>query len=376
MDDSILSLILFVALLGLAAFFAIAETALSSVSKSKIKVAAERGDNRAVKAIFVLDNFDRAITTLLICTNIVHISAATIVTVAVTRMWGLGVVTLSTIITTIVVFFAGEMLPKSIAKKHSYNLTLATVGPVKFCMLIFKPLALLLAHIGQVVASATGSEAEVTFTEEELVDLIEDLEEEGAIDEEQSDLLQATMDFSDTWVKHIMTEMSKVAALDADGTPEQLHAQIVSSNHSRIPVYEEEKTNVIGVLQIRKYMREYLGMQEDAGKTSQADNAGITGKDVDADNNRAGKDQACAPADKKYPVIREIMDPVYYVNRNTPINDVLERMSHRKLNMAVIQGTDMMARGVVTIEDILEELVGDIYDESDDIPKRKKGGAK
>lgn len=361
-NDSLLSLILFIALLGLAALFAIAETALSSVSKSKIKVAAERGDNRAVKALFVLDEFDRAITTLLICTNIVHISAATIVTVAVTRIWGLSVVTLSTFITTIIVFFAGEMLPKSIAKKHSYNLTLATAGTVKFFMFIFKPLALLLARLGQTVADATGAEAEVSFTEDELVDLIEDLEEEGAIDEDQSDLLQATMDFSDTWVKHVMTPIDKVAELDINADPAELHRQIVASNHSRIPVYEGEKTNIIGVLQIRKYMREYLDM-----------NAGGQSDDNEL---RERMPDAFTSSSHKYPSVREIMDGVYYVNRNTPINDVLEKMSHRKLNMAVIQGTDMKARGVVTIEDILEELVGDIYDESDVIPKRKKGGAK
>ncbi len=370
-NDFRLSLVLFIVLLGLAAFFAIAETALSSVSKSKIKVAAERGDSRAVKALFVLDEFDRAITTLLICTNIVHISAATIATVAVTRIWGLGAVTLSTFITTIVIFFAGEMLPKSIAKKHSYDLTLASAGIVKLCMLIFRPLAMLLTRVGQIAANASGTEAEVTFTEDELVDLIEDLEEEGAIDEEQSDLLQATMDFSDTWVKHVMTPMDRVAALDADGDPAELHRQITASNHSRIPVYTGEKTNVIGVLQIRKYMREYLTAHAES-RTAEAQ----PGTGADNDDLRERISAVSAPADHKYPSVRDIMDDVYYVNRNTPINDVLEKMSHRKLNMAVIQGTDMKARGVVTIEDILEELVGDIYDESDIVPKRKKGGEK
>lgn len=337
-DSGQSSIIVIIALLALAALFAIAETALSSVSKPRVKAAADKGDPRAIRALKVLDNFDSAITTLLICTNIVHISAATIVTVAVTCKWGLGAVTLATVIMTIVVFFAGEMLPKSIAKKNSFRLTLATAGIVSFFMVVFKPASSALAFIGRKVAEVTGTEAEATVTEDEIVDLIEDLEEGGAIDEEQSDLMQATIDFGDTWVKHIMTPLSKLVSLNIDAAPEKNHELILKSNHSRIPVYKGSHNNIIGVLQIRKYFRSYLQT-------------------------------------KKYPELEELMDPVYVVNRNTPIDEVLEKMSHRKINMAVIQGKDMQARGVVTIEDILEELVGEIYDESDRVP-RTEGGKK
>lgn len=344
MDDSgRSSIIMLIALLAMAAFFAIAETALSSVSKPRVKAAADKKDPRAVRALKVLENFDQAITTLLICTNIVHISAATIVTVAVTRRWGLGAVTLATIITTIVVFFAGEMLPKSIAKKNSFKLTLATSGLVSFFMLVFKPASRALAFIGRKVAEMSGTEAEATVTEDEIVDLIEDLEEEGTIDEDQSDLMQATIDFGDTWVKHIMTPISDTVSLNIDDAPEKNHELILKSTHSRMPVYENSRKNIIGVIQIRKYFRQFL-MHKDEPEIT-------------------------------YPDLREIMDPVYVVNRNTPIDELLEKMSHRKINMAVIQGKDMQARGVVTIEDILEELVGEIYDESDRLPK-KEGGRK
>lgn len=333
------SLLIFIALLALAAFFAIAETALSSVSKPRVKAAADKGDPRAIRALKVLEQFDSAITTLLICTNIVHISAATIVTVAVTRIWGLGAVSLATVIMTIVIFFAGEMLPKSIAKKNAFKLTLASAGVVSFLMTVFKPASSALAFIGSKVAEAAGTETEATVTEDEIVDLIEDLEEGGAIDEEQSDLMQATIDFGDTWVKHIMTPVNSLVSVNVDASAEKNHERILKSNHSRIPVYKDTRNNIIGVLQIRKYFKEYL-------------------------------------AKKDYPDIKELMDPVYIVNRNTPIDEVLEKMSHRRINMAVIQGTDMQARGVVTIEDILEELVGEIYDESDRIPKTEGGTKK
>lgn len=332
LDGSRLSIIIVIALLGLAAFFAIAETALSSVSKNRVKAAAERGDGKAKTALYILDNFDKAITTLLICTNIVHISAATIVTVTVTRIWGLSAVSLSTIITTIVVFFAGEMLPKSIAKKNAYKHALNVSRSVRFCMIVFKPLSAILTNIGKIAANATGAEPEVTVTEDELVDLIEDMEEEGTLDEDQSELLQAAMDFADTRVKRIMTPIENVVSIDVDANPEEIYETIKEATHSRIPVYKGSKDNVIGVLQIRRYMKRYL-------------------------------------KNRKYPAIRNLCDRVYVANRNTPIDEMLEKMSRNKMNMAIIRGDSGVAMGIVTVEDILEELVGEIYDEDDTIPK-------
>ena len=130
-DGSRLPWIIAIVLLFCAAYFAVAETAFAAASRNKLKTAADRGDARAEKALYVLDHFDRAITTILIGTNIVHIAAASIVTVAVTRRWGLSAVTASTLITTVVVFFAGEMLPKSIAKKYPERFSKATACVVR-----------------------------------------------------------------------------------------------------------------------------------------------------------------------------------------------------------------------------------------------------
>lgn len=129
-DGSRLPWIIAVLLLFCAAFFAVSETAFASCSKSRIRAAADRGDGRAKTALFILDDFDKAISTLLICTNIVHIATASIVTVAVTKLWGLSAVSISTIVTTIVVFFAGEMLPKSIAKS---TVSLSLLPPGRYC---------------------------------------------------------------------------------------------------------------------------------------------------------------------------------------------------------------------------------------------------
>ena len=141
-DGSRLSMtpwIIAIVLLLLAAYFALSETAIASVSRSRIKAKADKGDPRAEKAQYVLDHFDRAVSTLLICTNLVHIAAAAIVTVAVTTRWGLGAVSISTLITTLVVFFVGEMLPKSIAKTYSERFTLANAAALKLLMRLYDP---------------------------------------------------------------------------------------------------------------------------------------------------------------------------------------------------------------------------------------------
>ena len=194
-----------VVLLLLAAYFAVTETAIASVSRSRIKAKADRGDPRAEKAQFVLDHFDQAVTTLLICTNIVHIAAAAIVTVAVTARWGLSAVSLSTLITTIVVFFAGEMLPKSIAKSYSERFTLSNSGTLKVLMALFSPLSSALTAIGHAAAGLTKGDPEISVTEDELYDLIEDMTEEGTLDEEQGDLISSALQFGDVTVSALTT---------------------------------------------------------------------------------------------------------------------------------------------------------------------------
>ena len=157
MDDGSRSTWLIVFLLLLAAMlFAVMETAFASVSRVRLKTGAEKGDKRAVRALYVTEHFDRAITTLLICTNIVHLATASIVTVYVTKRWGVSAVSISTLITTLVVFFFGEMLPKSIARKYSEPLSLATAGALCMLMTVLRPAAALLTWIGNAAAKMTS----------------------------------------------------------------------------------------------------------------------------------------------------------------------------------------------------------------------------
>ncbi len=331
MDDaSRLSLTIVVLLLLCAAYFAVAETAFASVSRVKIRIRAERGEPKAVKAMQVLDNFDLAITSILICTNIVHISAASIVTLAVTRMFPdvPGAVTVSTFVMTIVVFFAGEMLPKSIAKKYSERLSLAVAGSLCFFMSVLKPLAKLLSATGNFAAKFVKADPEISVTEDEIYDIIEDMTEEGSLDEERGELISSALQFGETTVESILTSRVDLAALDIDDSPEEMLAFIRAQTHSRLPVYEGSIDNIVGILSIRKFIKAYLRQ----------------GAQLD---------------------IRSLLDKPYFIHQSANIDGLLPVMSKNRLNMAVVTDNYGGTLGIVTVEDILEELVGEIWDEDD-----------
>ena len=315
-------------LIAAAMFFAMAETAFSSVSRTKLKALAEKERSGAKQALYVTDHFENAITTLLICTNIVHIAAASVVTVNVTKYWGVSAVTVSTIITTLAVFFFGEMLPKSIARKYSEKISLSSAGLLRFLMIILKPAAAFLTFIGNAVSSLTRGDSEVTVTEDELYDIIEDMTKEGTLDEEQGDLISSALQFQEVTVESILTSRVDVTAIDVESSQEEILSVIKKGNHSRLPVYEGTIDHVIGVLQIRKYIRTYLkeGVIRD---------------------------------------IRPLLDKPYFIHQSAKIDDLLSTMSRKKMNVAIVTDNYGGTLGIVTVEDILEELVGEIWDEDD-----------
>ncbi len=331
MDDaSRLSLIVVILLILCAAYFAVAETSFASVSKVRIKIRAERGEAKAIRALKVLDNFDLAITSILICTNIVHISAASIATLAVTRMFpGVsGAVTISTFVMTLVVFFAGEMLPKSIAKKYSERLSLAVAGSLWFFMTVLKPLATLLTAIGNFAAKLAKADPQISVTEDEIYDIIEDMTEEGSLDEERGELISSALQFAETTVESILTSRVDIVALDIDDPVDEMLGTIRSETHSRLPVYEGSIDNIIGILSIRKFIKTYLR----------------EGEKMD---------------------VRALLDEPYFIHGSTNIDGLLPVMSKKRLNMAVVTDNYGGTLGIVTVEDILEELVGEIWDEDD-----------
>ncbi|MBO4862237.1 MAG: HlyC/CorC family transporter [Firmicutes bacterium] len=320
-------------LLFIAAFFAVSETAIASANRNKLRVASERGDSRADRALFVLDNFDRAITTILICTNIVHIAAAAVVTVYVSARYGTGMVSISTLIMTVLVFFFGEMLPKSIAKKYANRLTLSNSGIIIFLMKVLTPLSFVLAKIGGLASRLTKAEQELTVTEDELHDIIEDMTEEGTLEEDEGELIQSAIEFGDITVKTIMTPIDKVEAVNAEDSAEDILEHIKSQVHSRLPVYSGDLNHIIGILQIRNYIRAYL-------------------------------------TDKNDLDIRKLLNKPLFISQDLNIDDLLPIMAEHQFTLAVAHDGHGHSTGVVSVEDILEELVGEIWDEDD----KDKGG--
>ena len=329
-DGSILSVLIILALLLFADYFAVCETSFAAVSRIRLKTAMERGDRRANKAMYVCERFDKAITTILIGTNIVHLSCASYVTVLVTRRWGLSAVTLSTFVTTLVVFFVGEMLPKSVAKKHSLRLALGTASSLVFFMHLLTPVSFVLTKIGEFASRLTKGDSEVSVTEDELYDIIENMTDEGDLDSEQGDLVHSALAFGDLTAESILTARVDMETIDVDDPLEEILAQVKASRHSRIPVYQDSVDNIIGVLQIRRFMREYLQKRE---KTD----------------------------------LRSLLDEPYFVHQSAKIDELLSVMSSKKINMTIVTDSYGGTVGIVTVEDILEELVGEIWDEDDEV---------
>ncbi len=327
-DGSRMPWVIAVMLLLAAAYFAVAETALASASRPKLKVLSESGNRKAQDALDVLEQFDKAITTILIGTNITHLSIASMVTVAVTKRWGLNAVSISTILTTLAVFFFGEMLPKSIAKKYAESASCLCAGSLKGFMTVFSPLSGALTVIGEKVSRIVKGEPELSVTEDELYDIIEDMTEEGTLDEEQGDLISSALQFGDLTAESILTPRVDLVALDVSSPLEEILNTIRSCNHSRLPVYDGTVDHVIGILSIRTFIKTYLRL----------------GNETD---------------------VRALVDEPFFVHQSTSLDELLPLMTKNRQSVAIVTDNYGGTLGLVSVEDILEEIVGDIWDEDD-----------
>lgn len=311
-------------------YIAITETALASVSKVRMKTLADRGNKRAAMVLDSLAHFDRTISTILICTNIAHLGAASIVTVQVTRIWGIGAVTISTFVTSLFVFFFAEMLPKSIAKKYSEKLSLRCIRPLVFLNTIMRPAAAILAAIGNLASRLTKGDPPISVTEDEIHGIIEDMTEAGSLGAEHGELISSALEFNDVTVESILTPRVDVAAIDIGKSPEEILNYIKDQKHSRIPVYEGSIDNIIGVLRIRRYIRAYIAHGSELN-------------------------------------VRKLLDEPMFVTQSAKIDELLTTMSKQRQNMVIVSDHYGGTAGIVTIEDILETLVGEIWDEEDEV---------
>lgn len=314
--------------IGLGSYFAAAEISLASVSQSRIKIRADKGDKKASKTLYLLENFDQALSTILIGNNIAHISTASVATLLVTRLWGTATLVYSTIVVTIVILLLAEMLPKTLGKAYSESTSLAVAPLLYFLTKVLGPLSNLLTGLGRKLSSFFDDEDQATVTEEEFYSIIESIKEEDAMEDQKGRWVHTALNFGDKTVDNILTVRTDMVAVDVEEDPEENFEIIRSTKHSRIPVYRDKVDDILGILQIRKYLRACY--------------------------------QQGSPAD-----IEEFLDPAFFVFASSFIDDALPAMSRAKVNMAIVTNSFGGVEGLVTVEDILEELVGEIWDEDD-----------
>ena len=325
-NQTLSNILIVIILIFVAAFFSMAETAFSSCNKVRIKIKAEDGNKHAKNAMKVIDNYDKSLVTILIGHNVVNFVASAIATlVAVSFIENEGVASVvSTIIMTILVLFFGEVLPKNIAKVNADKACMILAYPIRFLMFILYPVSMIFYGITLLIMKMFAKEEkEPEITEDDLQNIVEAIEEEGVIDEEESDLIQSAIEFDNIVVKEIFTPRKNIYAINIREDRDELIKTLVEGNinFSRIPVYDGSLDNIIGILHLRKFLKEYM-----------------LDKDVD---------------------IKSILLDPYFVKPNINLDDMLDGFAQHKTHIAIVLNNNDRVLGMVTMDDVLEELVGE-----------------
>lgn len=315
----------------LSGFFSASEMSFSSANHLRLENLAEDGSKSAQAAVRILSRFDDALSAILICNNLVNIACSSLASVLAIFIAGEKFTPLATAAVTVLVIIFGETVPKILAKKNANRMSLALARPVRFLMLVLKPVIFVVVGlVGLITRSMKGGadrgEQEAV---EELQSIIEIVEDEGVIDEERSELLQAALDFSDISASEVMTARVDMVALDIDDDWEEILETIDKAPYSRLPVYEDSVDNIIGVLYLNHFFK--------------------------------------ALVDEARVDIRSLLMEPCYVYKTMKLPAVLAELRRAKMHLAIVTDEYGGSMGVVTMEDVLEEIVGDIWDETDEV---------
>lgn len=331
MDESgVIYLIIVGVCILFSAFFSGTETAFSSVSRARLKSYSNSGDKRAKRALKVTERYDTALSAVLIGNNIVNIASASIGTLLFTRTLGDSGAGVSTVVMTIVVLIFGEVVPKSLAKQHPENVVMRAAGILLILMKVFYPLIWLLQQIVKLFSRKLGNGNQPSVTEEELKVIIEEIEDEGVLNEHESELVQSAIDFDDITVDEILTPRVDVTAIAIDEDAETIKDLFFSTGFTRMPVYEKNMDDIIGVLNEKDFLKEYIE----------------SGNQID---------------------IKPLIQKVTFVPPKKRIAELLKELQRDMLHIAIITDPFGGTIGIITLEDIIEELVGEIWDESDKV---------
>ena len=330
MDVQLWQIIVIILCILLSAFFSSIETAFSFVNEIRIHSYADDGNKKAKNVLYIIKNFDKALTAILICNNVVNLGCSSLATVVCYRLFGDIGTAVATGATTLLVLTFGEVLPKCLAKEHAEAYSLATAGILKSITIILSPIVFFFVKLKGTALKVAGTKDEQpSVTEDELKQIVENIEDEGVLEEEESEMVQSVLDFDDKTVLEVLTPRVDMTAVDITDTPEKLRHVVIESRYSRIPVYKETVDHIIGILHTRDYLEELANGHE--------------------------------------PNIGKLIQPAYFIFNNQNLSKTLSDFKRKRLHMAVVTDEYGGTLGIVTMEDLLEEIVGEIWDEDEEI---------
>ncbi len=327
-SDAIQLVILFI-LLGLSAFFSSAETALTTVNKMRIRTLIDEGNKRAARVGKILDNPGKMLSAVLIGNNIVNIGASSLATVLATKLFGSSGAGIATGVLTLLILIFGEITPKSLATLYSEKLSLAYSGIILFLMNIFTPIIIIvnkLSHGLLLLLHIDPAKKVAAMTESELRTIVDVSHEEGVLESEEHSIIQNLFDFGDAQAKDVMIPRIDMTLVDVNATYEELLATFEETRYTRFPIYENTTDNVIGIINM--------------------------------------KDILLYKPESKF-AIRDFLRDAYYTYEHKNLSELMLEMRKTSVNIVIVLDEYGATSGLITLEDLLEEIVGEIRDEYD-----------
>jgi len=322
------SVVTIVILVMFSAYFSATETAFTSLNRIKIKNLAADGDKSAERVLKLSDNYDNLLSTILIGNNIVNIAVTAIATTMFIRLYGSAGPTIATVVMTLVVLVFGEITPKSVAKEYSENFSAFSAPLIRVLVVLLTPVNFVFACWKRLILKILKVNKEPNITEEELKTMVEEAETEGSIEADQRELIQNAIEFKDLTAEEVMTPRTEIVGLEIDASEEEVADLFRDSGFSRILIYEDDLDKIQGVLNQKDFHNYIRG----TGRT-----------------------------------VSDFVKPVVFVAESMRIASLLKKMQSLKTHMSVVVDEYGGTQGLVTMEDIIEELVGEIYDEHDAI---------
>ncbi len=312
------------------AYFSATETAFSTFNRIRMKNMAEKGNKKAAKVLALADNYDTLISTILIGNNLVNILSTSLATILFIGLFNnkqeIGS-TVSTVVMTIIVLIFGEITPKTLAKKRPEAFVVFSAPIIKVILIILFPLSIIFKGWQNLLSKLIKKDEDEGVTEDELISIIEEAEEEGGLDKEDGELIKSAIEFNELEVGDVFTPRIEITAVSKDAEYEEVARIFSDSGYSRLPIYDGDIDNIIGIVYYKDFFNEAF-----------AEDSKVT----------------------------EISKPVIYVAKTQKINDLLKDLQNKQMHMAVVLDEYGSTAGIVTLEDILEEIVGEIWDEHDE----------